>query len=61
MRVAADFKDAAGKPHVADAAAMHTAVILEKLKSNDEAMQTYQSLMQDFPGSPRGGQGPGSG
>jgi TolA-binding protein len=49
MRVAADFKDAAGAPHVADAL-LHAAAILEnQLNQSPQALQMYQSIQTRFP------------
>jgi TolA-binding protein len=49
MRVAADFKDTPGAPHVADAL-LHTARILEtQLNQPAKAMRIYQSVQTEFP------------
>ncbi|MGD0463975.1 MAG: hypothetical protein ABSB74_15940 [Tepidisphaeraceae bacterium] len=49
MRVVADFKDAPGAPHVADAL-LHAAAILEnQLNQSAQALQMYQSVQNRFP------------
>ncbi len=49
MRVAADFKDTPGAPHVADSL-LHTARILEgQLNQPAKALRIYQSVQAEFP------------
>ncbi len=49
LRVVADFKDAPGAPHVADAL-LHAASILEtRLNQSAQALQMYQSIQTRFP------------
>ncbi|MDP9174223.1 MAG: hypothetical protein M3O30_10210 [Planctomycetota bacterium] len=50
MRVVADFKNATGAPHVADSL-LGAAAILEKLNEPARAMEMYQSIISDFPGT----------
>jgi TolA-binding protein len=51
MRVVADFKDVAGKPHVADSL-LKTAQIEEQLAEPDVAARVYQQVAQEFPQDP---------
>jgi hypothetical protein len=51
MRVVAHFKDAAGAPHVAESL-FKTAQILEKLKDDKTASETYQQVAAQYPDSP---------
>lgn len=51
VRVVALFKNAEGKPHVADAL-LKTAAIEEKLKNPKEALTIYQQVIAEFKGSP---------
>lgn len=55
MRVVALFKNAEGKPHVAEAL-LKTAAIDEKLKNPKEALTVYQQVMAEFKGSPEAAQ-----
>jgi len=52
MRVVANFKAVEGTPRVVDAL-MQTAAIMEKLKQNKDASAIYQSVVKDYPKSPR--------
>jgi TolA-binding protein len=51
MRVVADFKDTAGKPHVADSL-LKTGQIEEQLSEPDVARKVYQQLADEFPNEP---------
>jgi TolA-binding protein len=51
MRVVADFKDTAGKPHVADSL-LKTAQIEEQLAEPDVAARVYQQVADQFPSDP---------
>jgi len=51
MRVVADFKDAPGKPHVADSL-LKTAQIEEQLAEPDVAARVYQQVAEQFPSDP---------
>lgn len=51
MRVAAHFKGAPGKPHVAEAL-LKTAALQERLKAPAEAAALYEQVANEFSGSP---------
>ena len=54
MRVVADFKDAPGKPHVADSL-LKTGQIEEQLAEPDVASRVYQQVADQFPSDPAAG------
>ena len=51
MRVVANFKDAQGKPHVAESL-LNTAIIEEQLNASDDAMRLYDQVATQFNESP---------
>ncbi|MGD0140345.1 MAG: tetratricopeptide repeat protein [Tepidisphaeraceae bacterium] len=51
MRVVADFKDAAGAPHVAQSLLATAGILENHLNQPGKAMQIYQSVRTQFPNS----------
>ncbi|MGD0389334.1 MAG: tetratricopeptide repeat protein [Tepidisphaeraceae bacterium] len=51
MRVVADFKDAAGAPHVAQSLLATAGILENHLNQPGKAMQIYQSVRSQFPNS----------
>jgi tetratricopeptide (TPR) repeat protein len=52
MRVVADFKDAAGAPHVAQSLLATAAILENHLNQPGKAMRLYQSVRSQFPQTP---------
>jgi TolA-binding protein len=52
MRIVADFKDAPGAPHVADALLATASILEDHLNQGSKALRMYQSIQKQFPGTP---------
>lgn len=52
MRVVANFKDAAGAPHVADSLLAAASILEDHLNEGGKALRVYQNIEKQYPGTP---------